>query len=335
MIGVDGVARIVDFGVAKATGRLQQTRDGQIKGKIRYMAPEQIKQGDLDRSVDIYAASVVLWECLTGKRLFDDQNEWQIASAVIDGCTEPPSKYAPELSAELDALVMRGLERDRAARFQTALEMATRLEEAVPPATPRQVANWLDHLASEVIRQRAEKLAAVEGSGSSSREQRTELERGSQSVRPSAPTIRHGALLPDLDDEASEPSRTAAGTASTLLPEGSVSRRQRRRVLLAIIGASVLTLFGVLVLRKREAPTVAQTPQANSAETPAEVARSAAVPDPPDAPVASAEPKLEPPKVTRSPHKNVPKREKPESSNCNPPYYFDADGVKHLKAECL
>src|SRR5205085_807343 len=68
IVGVDGVARVVDFGVAKAAGRLQTTRDGQLKGKLSYMAPEQLSGGIADRRTDVYAASVVLWEALAGPR---------------------------------------------------------------------------------------------------------------------------------------------------------------------------------------------------------------------------------------------------------------------------
>src|ERR1019366_2190828 len=65
LVGTDGVARVLDFGVAKAAGRLQTTRDGQLKGKLSYMAPEQIHGATVTRRTDIYAASVVLWETLT------------------------------------------------------------------------------------------------------------------------------------------------------------------------------------------------------------------------------------------------------------------------------
>ena len=73
IVGIDGVARVLDFGVAKAVGRLQSTREGQLKGKLSYMAPEQIRSGQVDRRTDIYAASIMLWEALVGKRLYDGE----------------------------------------------------------------------------------------------------------------------------------------------------------------------------------------------------------------------------------------------------------------------
>src|SRR5689334_7609894 len=75
LIGTDGVPRVLDFGVAKAAGRLQTTREGQIKGKISYMAPEQLHGGRVTRQTDIYAAAVLLWETLTGQRLYEGDNE--------------------------------------------------------------------------------------------------------------------------------------------------------------------------------------------------------------------------------------------------------------------
>src|SRR5258708_2848873 len=71
LVGADGTARVLDFGVAKAVGRLQVTREGQIKGKIPYMSPEQVRGHALGRATDIFSASAVLWEMLAGRRLFD------------------------------------------------------------------------------------------------------------------------------------------------------------------------------------------------------------------------------------------------------------------------
>src|SRR5450432_1976245 len=73
LVGSDGVARVLDFGVAKASNRLQTTREGKIKGKLSYMAPEHVT-GSVDRRTDVYAAGVVLWEALTGRRLFLGDN---------------------------------------------------------------------------------------------------------------------------------------------------------------------------------------------------------------------------------------------------------------------
>src|SRR5690606_19247731 len=75
MIGSDGIARVLDFGVAKGSGRIQSTRDGQVKGKVRYMAPEQARGEEITARADIYAAGIVLYEALTGQRIIDGENE--------------------------------------------------------------------------------------------------------------------------------------------------------------------------------------------------------------------------------------------------------------------
>ena len=89
LVGTDGVARVLDFGVAKATGRVATTQEGHLKGKMAYMAPEQVR-GTVSRQTDVYAASVVLWETLTGKRLFVGDNDVQVFEKVLRGCDVPP-----------------------------------------------------------------------------------------------------------------------------------------------------------------------------------------------------------------------------------------------------
>ncbi|MBW2523690.1 MAG: serine/threonine protein kinase, partial [Deltaproteobacteria bacterium] len=83
MVGVDGVPRVFDFGVAKARGRLRTTQDGKVKGKLAYMAPEQLAGEAVDRRSDIYAAGVVLWEGLAGRRLFEGDTDAQIYAQVL------------------------------------------------------------------------------------------------------------------------------------------------------------------------------------------------------------------------------------------------------------
>jgi serine/threonine-protein kinase len=357
MVGADGVARIVDFGVAKAAGRLQETRDGQIKGKVRYMAPEQLKRGDVDRRVDIYATSVVLWECLTGRRLFDDENDWKVASAVFEGVSEPPSTYAPEVSPELDEVVMRGLSLDPARRVQSALEMAALLEIAQPPATPRQVASWLLLLASDAIQKRTEQVAAVESESRPSVLSASFRPPGASISSPTATSdlmreigFGSGSSSPDLGNLAAgqeslhtEPSRTGVGAMSSLMPRASFAP-SRLLVAAAVVVTLALGVILVTLAVRRSSPSATSTsalaaappphpiaseitPEPSAAGTPSTTASAA-----PAAPSASAEPPAKPrPKATG----RVTTRPAPTKGKCNPPYYFDKEGVKHLKAECL
>ncbi|MBL8606337.1 MAG: serine/threonine protein kinase, partial [Myxococcales bacterium] len=117
LVGTDGVARVLDFGVAKARGRLHETRDGQVKGKLAYMSPEQLA-GDATAGTDVYAAAIVLWELLAGRRLFDGDNEMAVVTKVMAGVSEAPGVHAPVPPA-VDAVVTRALSIDPGARFAT------------------------------------------------------------------------------------------------------------------------------------------------------------------------------------------------------------------------
>ncbi len=168
IVGLDGVSRVLDFGVAKAAGRIQSTREGQLKGKLAYMAPEQLRAGQVDRRTDIYASAVVLWECLTGRRLFKADDEIGIFGMVLEGKIDPPSSLVPTLPKGYDEVAMRGLDRDPAKRWQTAQEMAIALEKVAGVASPREVGAWVEQLAKDTLARRAERIAEIESVSSAS-----------------------------------------------------------------------------------------------------------------------------------------------------------------------
>src|SRR5437764_681790 len=86
LLGAAGLARVLDFGIAKAGGRVQVTRDGQVKGKLSYFAPEQLSSDQpIDRRADIYAASATLWETMTGRRLVQGDSDWQRVTQICAG----------------------------------------------------------------------------------------------------------------------------------------------------------------------------------------------------------------------------------------------------------
>jgi serine/threonine-protein kinase len=164
LVGVDGIARLVDFGVAKAAGRMQQTKEGVVKGKIAYMSPEQLRRGHLDRRTDVYASSVVLWEVLAGRRLFTGDNDFQVAEQILGvGAEHPPSHFNPLVDAALDAAVMRGMRADPTERHATALEMADVVEQSGALASARSVGQQVFELAAEVLTDRARRVSSVEG----------------------------------------------------------------------------------------------------------------------------------------------------------------------------
>ena len=128
LVGVDGTARITDFGIAKAEARATVTRDGQVKGKMSYMAPEQLGSSNVTRRADIYSAGVVFWESLTGRRLFRAETDVETLNMVLHGVVPKPSRVVPELPPELDAIVQKALERDPEKRYATAADFAEALE---------------------------------------------------------------------------------------------------------------------------------------------------------------------------------------------------------------
>jgi eukaryotic-like serine/threonine-protein kinase len=164
MVGVDGAGRVLDFGVAKATGRMQTTQDGQVKGKFAYMAPEQLRGDKVNRQADVYSAAVVLWEILTCQRLFSAESEGNTVEKVLFAQVSAPSAMRGDVSRALDGVVMRGLARARSDRFSSAKEMALALQAAEPPAPPSEVGEWVEACAIDALEKRARLVAEVESS---------------------------------------------------------------------------------------------------------------------------------------------------------------------------
>ncbi len=164
LVGADGVPRVIDFGIAKASGRAVSTRDGQLKGKLAYMAPEQLRSQPVDRRADIFAAGIVLWEMLTGKRLFAAESEGAVVTKVLELLVEPPSATSPDVPTEVDAIVQKALAREPAERFETAEAMALALEVALTMASNTRVARFVAELAGAALQKRAKAVAAIEES---------------------------------------------------------------------------------------------------------------------------------------------------------------------------
>jgi hypothetical protein len=163
LVGADGIARVLDFGVAKAEGQIHVTREGHVKGKLGYMAPEQFEQRIVDRRADIYSIGVVLWELLTGERLLAADTVALMVKSVLEHRIERPSARAPgRVSPAVDEVAMRALSRNPSDRFATARQMALALEESIGLASPAQLGDWVEGLAGDVLAERARVVAAIE-----------------------------------------------------------------------------------------------------------------------------------------------------------------------------
>ena len=330
LVGSDGLARLLDFGIAKAAGRIHTTREGQLKGKLAYMAPEQLGGQRVSRATDVYAASVVLWETLTGERLFQGDDEGAVVTRVLMGHVTPPSRRLAErreLDAEsmcllerIDAIVMRGLEREPPRRFETAKEMALALENCVQPATAGHVSAWVEKLAGPVLAKRAADIAGVESD---------------------SPSPSHAPR---------EPSRVEEPPTATIVTTPAARTRLRVRPLVlggaALLGVAAISTMAYL----RSAGTTAATASslassasptvASSAEAPAESALPAAVEAAPSLATTTAPPT---PSVAATPlpalKATSPARPAHHASiaagQCSPAFTYDVQGKKHYKPECL
>jgi serine/threonine-protein kinase len=165
MVGVDGLARVLDFGVARAAGAVHTSQVGRLKGKIAYMAPEQLQGGEVTRQADIYSASVVAWELLTGTRLFRAETQSGLVAQVQAGKVLPPSQVTAHVPPEFDPVILKGLARAPEDRYQSALEMALALEACAGVEPPRAVAAWIEEIAGGTLNARADRVASVERSG--------------------------------------------------------------------------------------------------------------------------------------------------------------------------
>ncbi len=128
LIGYDGSIKLLDFGVAKTAMRTGETRAGMMKGKARYMAPEQVMNGDVDRRADIYAAGVVLWELVAGRKMVSGTNVLEQLVSVMKTPAPKLSTFVPDVDAELEQIVHKALEREPENRYSTALEMREALQ---------------------------------------------------------------------------------------------------------------------------------------------------------------------------------------------------------------
>ncbi|HRI69453.1 MAG TPA: protein kinase [Polyangium sp.] len=170
LVGVDGIARITDFGVARdESSHRQHTHAGALKGKFAYMAPEYIRGEAADRRVDVFALAVVLWEALTGYRLFKGNNDADTISRVTSLEPPPVGDFVPELGDGIDAVFEMALSKNPETRFNSARAFGSALETVAVRtnqlATAAEVGEYVrEHVAEELARLERLRLAAARSS---------------------------------------------------------------------------------------------------------------------------------------------------------------------------
>ena len=115
--------KVMDFGIARVVGSERMTREGSMIGTPEYMAPEQIRGQDVDPRTDIYALGILLYEMLTGRLPFMNQNQFELMRAHIEFPPPPPRKYAPHLPESMEAIILQALAKKKEDRFASAYEM--------------------------------------------------------------------------------------------------------------------------------------------------------------------------------------------------------------------
>ncbi|MDB5218663.1 MAG: protein kinase, partial [Myxococcaceae bacterium] len=143
LVGADGLARLMDFGVAKAQGRLHLTKDGGVRGKLAYLAPEQVG-GDVTARTDLYAVGLVLWEMLVGERVIQGESEPELLVKALDPNIAAPSTRVSGVPPALDKAILRALCKEPDGRFETGNDEADAIERAVRiTAGSSEVSAWV------------------------------------------------------------------------------------------------------------------------------------------------------------------------------------------------
>ncbi|MGA8810741.1 MAG: protein kinase, partial [Thermoanaerobaculia bacterium] len=154
LISEEGDIKLCDFGIAKAASKASHTQAGALKGKLQYMSPEQAWGRNIDRRSDIFALATVLFEMLTARKLFSGDNELSILEQVREARVTPPSMYNDEVTPQIDAIVLKALQKDPGNRYQTAGEMQRDLDAVLynfkPTPTSADLAIYMHRLASSV-----------------------------------------------------------------------------------------------------------------------------------------------------------------------------------------
>ena len=351
MVATDGTARLLDFGVAKATMAAHITRAGTFKGKLAYSAPEHVRGNAVQQS-DVYSLSVVLWELIVGHRLHGSgQAEAELITEIMTGRLptvtqalaaerEMMGGYRWNQLLVLEPIIQKGLAVRLEDRWQTAAEMEEALTEALPPASAQDVGAWLRALGKDFLEGRDKMIAAEEASW-----------------RRAAPPVSTRA--------ASQPGRVSrAGILS-----GSMIRLQKKSTKL-VIGALAMVVFALsimVVMRSSHNPDVeaATTTKVEPQPIAPQPAIAAPVVPPPPvvhdatvarepAPVEDEKPAPRPRPIIRIVRHEPPPRQiaqkaiakkeptpapvaaapAPAKDDCNPPYYFEGR-KKIFKPACI
>lgn len=236
LVSSNGQVKITDFGVAKARGQLHApTETGQVKGKLSYMAPEQVTTKDIDRRADVFALGCVLYEASCGQRPFHGNDALSTLYQLLEEEVIPPSQRKAGYPAGLERIVLKALERDPDARYQTTEEMGRALQGWLASERAMISDSTIGELVKKALGER------IEARGRAVEETLAELDRP-------APTR-------SMPPEAAE---TLSGSAANTQPQAEVQHSSRRGLWLAL--AALAASSGVALVFLKPAPKVVSTP---------------------------------------------------------------------------
>jgi len=369
IVTYDGMVKVLDFGIAKMSGRQGHTETGVIKGKLRYMPAEQIAGDELDRRADVFAAGVMIWEAATGQRLWQDLGEATVMMKVLNGEIPLASSVNPSVHPELERICAKAMAHDREDRYATADDLRRDLEDFIATHTNRVSGAELGkNLAQWFEQDRKERKNVIEAKLSSEESFTwTGIQPLTLSPSPTgtrAAKKRHSNRL--LSGSVVLLGVVVVGSTVALLnrpsPPAEIQSPQDSEPQKSLVRITVFPDMASLFVdgkRVPENPYVREVPADRSwhtarAEAPGHIAaekryRQAGdvdlvialqrepVKEKPPAPVASEDK----PKVTRrnwgrpKPPKPQPSAQGTQNPKCTPPYYFDDAGVKRFRPECL
>jgi serine/threonine protein kinase len=245
MISYQGAVKLLDFGIAKATSRVSETRTGSLKGKLSFVAPEQIRGLPADPRADLFSFGIGLYGLLTGCHPFRRDSELATMHAITQEDPPDPRRFRPDLPDEVTAILRKALARDRDQRYASAAEMATALRAALARLAPGtgsgDLAEWLTGLFGRPRMQQKSGVPTLSG----------------MEGIPAVPA----AILPAPSPESEAPTRFGAPT----VPAGLVRARQGGwrawgAVGLAAILGSLLVLAGRVASRDPTRPETGAPP---------------------------------------------------------------------------
>ncbi len=169
LISYEGEVKLIDFGIAKAASRSSKTQAGVLKGKFGYMSPEQVRGLPLDRRSDLFSVGTILYECLTGDRLFVGETDFSTLEKVRNVDVPPPRSINPAIPEEVERIIMKSLARDAEDRYQWGSEMAADLQRYLMSQeqvfTAKSLATWLKEAFSPELEKERQQLESFKKVG--------------------------------------------------------------------------------------------------------------------------------------------------------------------------